>query len=341
MPAPRPHDPPAASRSSKLVRGLSLLTCFRPAERTLRLSQLARRTDLSLATAHRLVQELEQCRMLERSPGGDLSLGKDLLLLARNARGLCPRLQTASGPLVLDLHHSTGLDVVHSGYVNGRLTPIGRLTRVGEVTVITYDAHRGGARPALVTGAMHRPDEQPAKIPRVSTCGDATAVTAALNPPGTSLRGALTLVGRDHETVLAALPALDDAAVRLDSQTAALVLSAQVPEPPPCPSMLLRGLALLLVLRTGESAVPVSELARRAGLPRSTTHRLISVLADHGFLAEEDGGYLLGPGCTTSASSRSTALGCAVPLCPGNGNCAGRPAESPSCTWARRPRWTG
>lgn len=59
-----------------------------------------------------------------------------------------------------------------------------------------------------------------------------------------------------------------------------------------------RGVHLLGAVRAGEAPVPFAELARRACLPRSTTHRLAMTLTACGFLDEilspAAGGYVLG-----------------------------------------------
>lgn len=53
-------------------------------------------------------------------------------------------------------------------------------------------------------------------------------------------------------------------------------------------SIVRRVAALLSVFTVADAGVPVAELARRAGLPRSTTHRLVDQLVDVG-LMERDG----------------------------------------------------
>lgn len=54
-------------------------------------------------------------------------------------------------------------------------------------------------------------------------------------------------------------------------------------------------LALLTaMLRNGRGAVSLTEVAVAAGLPKSTTHRLLKVLEDHGFVDREGSLYCLG-----------------------------------------------
>lgn len=65
---------------SMLSRGLSILTCFRPGDFELALSELARRAELPKPTAHRLIAELVDAGMLERGDRG-LRLGLSLFTL--------------------------------------------------------------------------------------------------------------------------------------------------------------------------------------------------------------------------------------------------------------------
>lgn len=88
-----------------LARGLSILRCFRPYERELPLSELARRADMPKATAHRIVAELLKERMLERGENG-LRLGVSLFVLgARVPRQM--ELRGVVRPFVERLHRLT------------------------------------------------------------------------------------------------------------------------------------------------------------------------------------------------------------------------------------------
>lgn len=51
---------------------------------------------------------------------------------------------------------------------------------------------------------------------------------------------------------------------------------------------------LTTMLRSGTEAVSLTEVALAAGLPKSTTHRLLKVLEDHGFVEREGSLYRLG-----------------------------------------------
>ncbi|MFE7277016.1 helix-turn-helix domain-containing protein [Streptomyces sp. NPDC057623] len=59
-------------------------------------------------------------------------------------------------------------------------------------------------------------------------------------------------------------------------------------------SMLTRGLAILSAFRTDDVELTLAELARRAGLPKPTAHRLVAELLDSGFLERGQRGLVLG-----------------------------------------------
>ena len=98
-------------------RALDVLGAFDSEHRGLTLSALARRAGLPLATAHRLVGELQRWGALERSPSGEYVIGRrlwDLGLLAPVQAGLR---QTAS-PFLHDLYGAT-LATVHLAVRDG------------------------------------------------------------------------------------------------------------------------------------------------------------------------------------------------------------------------------
>jgi DNA-binding IclR family transcriptional regulator len=98
-------------------RLLAVLDAFGPQQRALSLSEIARRADLSLSTAHRLVCELARWGALERGPGGRYSIGLRLLeLAALSPRGL--GLREAAFPSLDELHHRTRGNV-HLGVRDG------------------------------------------------------------------------------------------------------------------------------------------------------------------------------------------------------------------------------
>lgn len=87
-------------------RLLAVLDAFGPRCLALSLSDIARRSGLSLSTAHRLVRELAAWGALERDASGRYSIGVRLLELAALApRGLA--LREAAFPALDALHHRT------------------------------------------------------------------------------------------------------------------------------------------------------------------------------------------------------------------------------------------
>ena len=114
-----PLDEPSgqAPRTNAAGRLLAVLDAFGPEQRSLSLSEIARRAGLNLSTAHRLVCELARWGALERGPGGRYSIGLRLLeLAALSPRGL--GLREAAFPYLDELHHRTRGNV-HLGVRDG------------------------------------------------------------------------------------------------------------------------------------------------------------------------------------------------------------------------------
>jgi DNA-binding IclR family transcriptional regulator len=110
------HGAPA-TRTNAAGRLLAVLDAFGPRSRALSLSEISRRSGLSLSTTHRLVHELLSWGALERDSNGRYSIGVRLLELAALApRGL--DLREAAFPILDDLHHRTRGNV-HLGVRNG------------------------------------------------------------------------------------------------------------------------------------------------------------------------------------------------------------------------------
>lgn len=98
-------------------RLLAVLDAFGPDSLALSLSDIARRSGLSLSTAHRLVRELAGWGALERDAAGRYAIGVRLLELAALApRGLA--LREAAFPALDELHHRTRGNV-HLGVLDG------------------------------------------------------------------------------------------------------------------------------------------------------------------------------------------------------------------------------
>jgi DNA-binding IclR family transcriptional regulator len=91
-------------------RTLAVLAAFSPDHAWLSLSDISRRTGLSLTTTHRLVGELRQWGALERGADGRYGIGLRLLELGACApHGL--QLRELALPFLDDLHHATRANI--------------------------------------------------------------------------------------------------------------------------------------------------------------------------------------------------------------------------------------
>ncbi|MFJ3711481.1 IclR family transcriptional regulator [Streptomyces sp. NPDC090053] len=129
-------SPPARSAADRL---LDVLGAFEQAHPALTLTQIARRADLPLPTAHRLVGALADWGALERTEDGRYHVGLRLWEVA----ALAPRgvgLRQAAMPFLEDLYETThenvqlavrdGLEVVYTERISGR-SAVGVRSRVG------------------------------------------------------------------------------------------------------------------------------------------------------------------------------------------------------------------
>ncbi|WP_425826399.1 IclR family transcriptional regulator [Streptomyces fractus] len=142
--APSPDEP----RLTAAGRVLSVLSAFGPRHRSLTLSEIARRAELSLPTAYRLTRELVAWGVLERGPDRRFTVGLRLLELSALApRGL--RLREAAFPYLDDLHERTRGNV-HLGVRDGHeVVYVETLrARVGN----PLSSRVGDRRPLHVTG---------------------------------------------------------------------------------------------------------------------------------------------------------------------------------------------
>lgn len=118
--------------NSVLGRALTVLTAFELGDDELSLAELVRRTGVAKATVHRLVTELAEWRVVERTPGGGVRLGIRLFELGQ----LVPRqlgLREAAAPFLADLFEAThetvhlatpdGTEVVYVQKLEGRAGP--------------------------------------------------------------------------------------------------------------------------------------------------------------------------------------------------------------------------
>jgi DNA-binding IclR family transcriptional regulator len=149
-------------RPTAAGRVLSVLDAFGPRHRELSLSEIARRANLTLPTAHRLVRELVDFGALERDADGRYAVGLRLLELSALApRGL--GLREVAFPYLDDLHQTTrgnvhlavrdGVEVVYIETMRVRMRhPIS--SRVGD----RWPLHVSGT--GLVLLAYSDPDFQ-------------------------------------------------------------------------------------------------------------------------------------------------------------------------------------
>jgi DNA-binding IclR family transcriptional regulator len=85
---------------------VAVLGAFRPGDKALPVAEIVRRTGLAKATAHRLVREMTELNLLERTPAGQVQLGSRLYELGH----LVPRqrnLRDSALPLLGDLFEAT------------------------------------------------------------------------------------------------------------------------------------------------------------------------------------------------------------------------------------------
>ncbi len=136
-----------------VARVVAVLSAFTPADHPLGISELARRTGLPKATAHRLVHELSRHGLLDEDAKA-FRLGLRLFELGETANSQ-RRLRDVAGPYLADLREATGhtvhlavlegVDVVYVQILPGRNTP--RLpSRIGG----RVPAHATGVGKALL-----------------------------------------------------------------------------------------------------------------------------------------------------------------------------------------------
>ena len=137
----------SSPRASVSQRLLAVLGCFDAAHARLRLSDIARRADLPLSTAHRLTAELVSWGALSRDDG-HYTVGRrlwDIGLLAPVQRGL----RELAAPHLQDIHAATR-ETVHFAVRDGdRALYLERLSGNRSVPVVS---HVGARLPLHTTG---------------------------------------------------------------------------------------------------------------------------------------------------------------------------------------------
>jgi DNA-binding IclR family transcriptional regulator len=99
--------PRTATGESSIARAVRIVAAFTPDETSLRISEIARRTGLHVATASRLVAELTAHGLLERGPDNDVRVGVRLWELASRASPTLS-LRDAAMPYLEDVHAVVG-----------------------------------------------------------------------------------------------------------------------------------------------------------------------------------------------------------------------------------------
>ena len=150
----------AGTGASVASRVLALLGAFDNDHRSLTLTELARRSELPLATAHRLVGELVGWGALARQPGGEYVVGRrlwDVGLLAPVQSGL----RQIASPFLHDIYGAT-LATVHLAVRDGlEVLYVDRLSGHASVPVVSQI---GSRLPMHATGVgkvllAHAPEE--------------------------------------------------------------------------------------------------------------------------------------------------------------------------------------
>jgi DNA-binding IclR family transcriptional regulator len=102
-------DPAEPHRLTAAQRVLSILGVFDIDNATLSLSEISRRTGLTLSTTHRLVNELRVWGALDRDADGRYSIGLRILELGTTSQGL--RLREVALPFLEDLQHAVRANI--------------------------------------------------------------------------------------------------------------------------------------------------------------------------------------------------------------------------------------
>jgi DNA-binding IclR family transcriptional regulator len=139
---------PGPGPRSAADRLLDVLAAFDQRNLALSLTEISRRADLPLATAHRLVGALARWGALERDEGGDYHIGLRLWELA----SLAPRgvgLREAAMPFLEDLYELTH-ENVHFAVRDG--AEVVYIERISGRTAVKVRSHVGARWPLHATG---------------------------------------------------------------------------------------------------------------------------------------------------------------------------------------------
>jgi DNA-binding IclR family transcriptional regulator len=225
----------SATGESVLSRAVRIFEAFTPDERVLSVSQIARRARLHLATASRLIAELESHGLLDREPDRRVRVGVRMWELALRASPTLG-LRNASMPFMEDAHAVLGHHV-QLGVLDGdEVLFVERLSAPGAVINYTRIAGRlplHASSSGLVLLAFGRRDLQerilaePLRRYTASTITDAAALRAALAE--VRRQGYAYLPGHVHEDALGVAVPIQLPAERDARTTAVAALAAIVP----------------------------------------------------------------------------------------------------------------
>jgi DNA-binding IclR family transcriptional regulator len=225
----------SATGESVLSRAVRIFEAFTPDERVLSVSQIARRARLHLATASRLIAELESHGLLDREPDRRVRVGarmRELALRASPTQGL----RTASMPFMEDAHAVLGHHL-QLGVLDGdEVLFVERLSAPGAVINHTRIAGRLPlhASPSglvlLAFGGRELPERilaEPLRRYTASTIADDAALRAAVAE--VRRQGYACLPGHVHEDALGVAVPIQVPGARDGRLTAVAALAAIVP----------------------------------------------------------------------------------------------------------------
>jgi DNA-binding IclR family transcriptional regulator len=225
----------SATGESVLSRAVRIFEAFTPDERVLSVSQIARRSGLHLATASRLIAELESHGLLDREPDRRVRVGVRMWELALRASPTLG-LRNASMPFMEDAHAVLGHHV-QLGVLDGHeVLFVERLSAPGAVIDYTRIAGRLPLRASssglvlLAFGSRELQERilaEPLSRATASTITDDAALRAALAE--VRRQGYAYLPGQADEEVLGVAVPIQVPAQRNGRSAAVAALAAIVP----------------------------------------------------------------------------------------------------------------
>jgi DNA-binding IclR family transcriptional regulator len=233
----------AATGETLISRVVRILAAFHGGEPSLSISEIARRSDLPVPTAHRLVSELVRCRLLERAPDRQIRVGLRLWELAvRSSPQLL--LRDRALPFMEDLQAAVkqhthlsvldGTDLIYIERLSARSGAVniarvaGRMPAAISSPGLVYAAFSAPEVHDAILAAIPKPltaytptrrDQLTAAVAEVRRTGvavangwihpDATGLAVAVRGADNEVLAALSLVvPRNSELVTTAVPAL-------------------------------------------------------------------------------------------------------------------------------------